>query len=277
MRSLPLPALLLFAVVNCPAQAPPACRLSHEKLHSTLWVRTAPEYRGVAEQTYRIAKERLDAALKNRKWTAALEQQGRYERLPPAVVLDIDETVLDNSGYNVRVIALQKSWDNPTWFRWVEEASAPAIPGAVDFTRHARRRGVEVFFVTNREAELEPATRRNLEQAGFPLNPKLDTVLTKGEKPEWTSDKSVRRRDVAARYRILLLCGDDLGDFLGGIAVPPAERQALSARYSANWGTRWIILPNAHYGSWEDALYGFDRSLADHVILERKYEALTRD
>ena len=159
----------------------------------------------------------------------------------------------------------------------ITDLNQQTIARAVDFTRHARRRGVEVFFVTNREAELEPATRRNLEQAGFPLNPQLDTVLTKGEKPEWTSDKSVRRRDVAARYRILLLCGDDLGDFLGGIAVPPAERQALSARYSANWGTRWIILPNAHYGSWEDALYGFDRSLADHVILERKYEALTRD
>lgn len=267
-------AAALFAV-QCLGQGGD-CRLSHEKLHTTLWVMTAPEYRGVTLGIFRTARDRLDAALKNRKWTAAVEQQGRFDKLPPAVILDVDETVLDNSGYNVRIIGLQRSWDGATWSRWVEEARAPAIPGAVEFTQYARRRGVQVFFVTNREAELEAATRRNLEREGFPLDAKIDTVYTKGEKPGWTSDKSVRRREIAARYRILLLCGDDLGDFLGGIAVPPAGRQALAARYDGNWGTKWIILPNAHYGSWEDALYGFDRKLDDAVILRKKYEALNR-
>ena len=237
-------AAAVFAV-QCPGH-PGACRQSHEKLHTTLWVRTAPEYRGVTLGIFRAAQDRLDAALKDRRWTAAVEQEGRFGGLPPAVILDVDETVLDNSGYNVRIIALQKSWDSATWSRWVEEARAPAIPGAVEFTRHARRRGVQVFFVTNREAELEPATRRNLEREGFPLDPKIDTVYTKGEKPGWTSDKSVRRREIAARYRILLLCGDDLGDFLGGIVAPPAERRALAARFDGYWGTRWINLPKAH-------------------------------
>jgi acid phosphatase len=113
---------------------------------------------------------------------------------------------------------------------------------------------VTVFYVTNRDAPHEAATRRNLEAAGMPLEPDVDTVLLRGEREEWASDKSSRRREVAERYRVVLLVGDDFNDFVAA-NLPLAERDLLVERYRDRWGERWIVLPNPTYGSWERTLY----------------------
>ena len=113
-----------------------------------------------------------------------------------------------------------------------------------------------VFYVTNRDARLEEATRANLEKLGFPVADEPDVLLMRGERPPWGSDKTSRRAHIARSFRVLLLVGDDLNDFVAAEPASVAERRALVERHREKWGTRWIVLPNPMYGSWERALVG---------------------
>lgn len=246
------------APTSSPASGPAGrTAAAHENLNAVLWTQTALEYEASALQAYRLAQMQLDAALADPGWTAAIEQQGDASKLPPAVILDVDETVLDNSYYQARMIRDNTTFAASTWDPWVEEARATAIPGAVEFTRYAAGKGVTVFYVTNRTANLEAATRKNLAAEHFPLSADLDTVLVRGERPEWSaSAKGPRRAFVASQYRILMLVGDDLGDFVVDAAGTPAERRARAAAQSEWWGRRWIMLPNPTYGSWERGILG---------------------
>jgi acid phosphatase len=217
----------------------------------------------------------LDAALDDPDWTAALEQSGDASQLPPAVILDVDETVLDNSAYEAQLILENTRFVTETWQEWCRKEQALPIPGAIEFTRYAAERGVEVIYLTNRRYEVEEATRKNLEKFGFPLNPDEDTLYTRGEKEAWdVSDKSSRRADIASRYRVLLLFGDDLNDFVSGTRESLAERDAVAEEYGENWGTKWFVLPNPEYGGWEGALTGFDTGLSRAERLRAKCDAL---
>jgi 5'-nucleotidase (lipoprotein e(P4) family) len=221
-----------------------------------LWAGTAAEHYGVYAQAYTLARVMLDRALVDKTWTAALEQKGSgFRSLPPAIVMDLDETILDNIAYEARLALGAGSSTEDKWQTWVDEARAVPLPGALEFAKYAKSRGVTIFYITNRNLNQKKATRANLERAGFPLDPKLDTLYCKLDKPEWTSDKSIRRAEVAKKYRILLLFGDDLGDFTTGHIDTIEKRQELAARYADRWGTKWIVLPNAMYGSWSSAIY----------------------
>jgi acid phosphatase len=102
----------------------------------------------------------------------------------------------------------------------------------------------------------------------------VDVILSKGEN-DWPSDKSSRRELVAQNYRIILLLGDDINDFVAGARTKnPAPRQALVRKHSGYWGRRWILLPNPLYGSWEASLIARDFSLSDSDKLSRKYSLL---
>ena len=240
-----------------PATAPATVSAAHENLNAVIWMQTAEEYAAAALQAYRLAQRELDAALKDPSWTAALEQTGDFAKLPAAVVLDIDETVLDNSYFQARQVRDRAPYSEERWGEWVREARATAIPGALAFTQYAAKNGVAVFFVSNRQAPLEEPTRKNLAALGFPLNDKVDTVLSRSERPEWqASGKGPRRQHVARDYRILLLIGDDLGDFVVNAAGTVEERRARTAPQDDWWGRRWIMLPNPTYGSWERAVIG---------------------
>jgi len=131
------------------------------------------------------------------------------------------------------------------------------------------------MYLTNRRHEVEEATRNNLEKFGFPLKVDEDTLYTLGEKEEWDiSDKSSRRADIATRYRVLLLFGDDLNDFVSGTRRSLAERDAVVAEYDEYWGSKWFVLPNPEYGSWEGALSGFNYDLSPAEHLQVKLDAL---
>jgi acid phosphatase len=248
--------------------------VEHATLFSTLWQQTSAEYSAIALQAYDEAREVLPVALADSSWTAAVEQEGAdFSRLPPAVILDVDETVLDNSPQQARVILEGRSFDPESWAAWVNEAQAPAVAGAVEFLTLADSLGVAVFYVSNRDAPLEPATRRNLQAAGLPVDPDVDTVLSRGEREGWTSDKTSRRKEIAERYRIVLLVGDDFNDFVAA-RLPRAERDQLVERYRDRWGDRWIVLPNPTYGSWEAALYGEKGDLTAEERARLRLEAL---
>jgi 5'-nucleotidase (lipoprotein e(P4) family) len=227
-----------------------------EQLHSTLWMQTAPEYRAATEQVYRLATERIANPSPG---SAALEQLDapaeQLARLPTAVVLDLDETVLDNSVYQARLIRDRGTYDARTWGEWVLAGQAEAVPGAREFIAAARRLGHTVFYVTNRDCSTPPATAadpcpaetatlRNLTTLGIEPVADPERMLLRGERPEWTN-KSSRRSFIAASYRIIAMVGDDLGDFVDP-RVFAGDRDRLEWRFGVNW----FVLPNPIYGSW---------------------------
>lgn len=240
---------------------------------STAWVQTSAEYEGVSRQAYRTAARMLEQALADSTWTAALEQTGSFGALPPAIIVDVDETVLDNSAFEAQMVKAGILFDQAAFDAWVERAIAPPVPGALEFATAAAQRGVTFFYVSNRGTVSEAATRENLRRAGFPLAETDDVVPANGERPEWTSDKSSRRAWIAERYRVLLVIGDDFNDFVFA-RVSLAERERLSLAHADRWGRQWIILPNPMYGSWENALYDWESGLTDEDKIRRVIERL---
>ncbi|MDX2152522.1 MAG: HAD family acid phosphatase [Bryobacteraceae bacterium] len=262
--------LLLFATGALCAQT----LKTHENLNATLWSQSAAEYRGATQTIFRGAKLALDLALRNKKWTA-VSQTGKYQKLKPAIVSDIDETLLDNSPFQARMVDRGINWDPKSWTEWVNEGKAEPIPGALEFLRYAASRGVTVFYVTNRRhAEEEAATKKNLQKFDFPWRDDMDVLLTAGENG-WTSDKQARREHVAKSFRVVMLMGDDFNDFVPAY-VALEKRAELEKLGAANWGSTWFLIPNPTYGSWEAALYGFDRTLSREQVLGRKYESLRK-
>jgi acid phosphatase len=228
-----------------------------DRLNAVLWTMTSAEFEAASFMAFATAKAQLDAALADPKRTAALEQRGDYAKLPPAVIMDIDETVLDNGPYQVRLMYNTTARPADLMAQWVEEASAKPLPGAAEFIAYAQSKGVTIFYVTNRNAEKEEATRKNLAAIGATFPAGFDTVFLERERPEWTGDKSTRRAAVAATHRVLLLIGDDFNDFVSAQRLPDAERRATVEREAARWGHDWIIIPNPMYGSWEGAAIDF--------------------
>ncbi|WP_022835824.1 5'-nucleotidase, lipoprotein e(P4) family [Salisaeta longa] len=251
--------------------------LRHPNLNSVLWTQTAVEFDGVTRSAYQAAHLMMTRALHDSSWTAALEQRRRgverYRSLPPAVVLDVDETVLDNSAYQARLIRQNETYDSESWNAWCRERAAGAIPGALAFTQAAARAGVQVIYLTNRDHRVEAATRDNLRQLGFPLSDTSDVILTQGERPGW-EEKGPRRAFVADRYRVLLLIGDNAGDFISNVEQSVPARRRLAEQYQGFWGTRWIVLPNPQYGSWEGALFDYNYGLPYLERLQKKHKAL---
>ncbi|RME01314.1 MAG: hypothetical protein D6812_08315 [Deltaproteobacteria bacterium] len=246
----------------------------HDNLNATLWMSHAAEYRMIVLEIYAAAQRSLDAALADPTWHAALEQGEDSTALPPAIIVDIDETVLDNTPYQARLVRENATYSSASWHQWVMQARARALPGAKAFLQYAAGRGVRVFYITNRNAQDEEATRRNLVSEGLPLVEEEDTVLTRHEREEWGSDKASRRAYVAQRYRILLLLGDDLNDFVSGArSGSPADRLSLARRHEDAWGSKWFLFPNPTYGSWEGALYDFEyqRPTWEKRIEKRRY------
>ncbi len=213
--------------------------------YGILWAQSA-EAKALYLQAYSLAQERLEAALK-------LHSKKNMKK--PAVVVDIDETILDNSPFNAAAhlnaeIPLQQLWQE-----WELKGIAKPLPGAVEFLQFADKRGVKIFYVSNRSNAAKEATMRNLHEAGFPQVSKENVLLRdSGQRGE----KESRRQAVAAKHDILLLVGDNLGDFSAELEYKSLEER-MNAMFNARreWGKRFIILPNAMYGQWEDALYDY--------------------
>lgn len=236
-------------------QAPPA----HDMLLANLWMQRAVEYKANTLTAYALARIRLDEALVDRNWTAApVEQKGDFQNLPPAVVLDVDETVLDNSKYEVWLMQADQSFSTKTWNQFCAAQISTATPGAVEFTKYAESKGVKVFYVTNRGAETEKDTRANMEKLGFPMGGNVDTFLMQGEKPDWVGAKSGRRAAIAKDYRILLNIGDNLGDFDDRYRSSEADRVKAFEDGMPYWGKQWLMLANPTYGSFDTSPFGHD-------------------
>jgi len=256
-----------------PARCAPARPFAEGGERATLWVRHSAEFRAASEIIYRGARDALARGLGDPSWSAEPAQTGDLSALPPAVVMDIDDTVLDNSEPQARMILAETCPAEfaSLWDAWVAERAAPAVPGAAAFIRAARAmqdpqgRPVRVFFITNRECKRragshsacpqEEDTLANLRALGLDAPTLQDDLMLKGEKPDWPSEKLPRRLEVTRNYRIVLSVGDDLGDFLPDVRrqdVPARERARCAHR--ERWGTQWFVVPNPMYGSWQAVL-----------------------
>jgi 5'-nucleotidase (lipoprotein e(P4) family) len=264
-----LVAPLVFFLSNCSTQSVQPD--THESLNATLWSLTSPEFSASTTQAYRAAANNLDLALTDSRWSAALEQQGDYAELPPAVLMDIDQTVLDNSRYNARIITQLGEYSQETFSQWCEETAATAIPGAREFVDHAVNSGVTVIYYSRRIEALRDCTTRNMEALGFAL-PDQKHLFLNNKLPE--TKKAQLRIELSSQFRILLLIGDDLEDFVTGSRTDPIARKALFTEYSERWGREWIILPNPMYGAWDTSLHRHDYGLSREERLELKIQHL---
>ena len=234
------------------------------QVSGVLYMQKAGEYRALCYQAFNLAKISLDADEKNRKKLPKADRQK-----PRAVVVDIDETILDNSPQQARLIKNRLPFNQTDWYAWGEMRKAKAIPGAVEFLNYAVSKGAKVFYVSNRDEAQKQATMDNLKSVGFPDVNAADVLLRDKE-----STKEPRRLAIAQNYRIAILMGDNLND-LSNIF----EKKSVADRFTevdktkTEFGSRFIVLPNAMYGDWESAIYEYQR-LTEAQKAEKRANAL---
>jgi len=222
-----------------------ACEAS-AKLLPVLWHQHAAEYRALCYQAFNLATWKLDA----------LKKPSKKDK-PYAIITDIDETILDNSYYEAQNIKDGKAFSSATWKQWTDRAAATPVPGALEFLQQAKKKGIAIFYISNRDTSEVQSTVRNLQQFNVP-DAQADHLLFMST----TSSKEERRQQVMATYDVVMLLGDNLNDFASLFEKKNiADRNTETDKEKAAWGNRFIVLPNALYGEWENALYKYERGL----------------
>ena len=228
-----------------------------------LWVQHAAEYRAITMQVYQSAERALPGFVADQFWSA-LPEQDDAEGLPPAIIFDVDETVVSGADFQIsheRPFTARKLYD------FYQQNDALPVPGVVGFIAAARQAGVAIFFVTNRPCEVidnepDPCPQKAVViEAILQIGVETDDahVMLAGEQG-WDRAKIGRRKHIAKNHRVIMLFGDDLGDFvpcvrtkLYGPCTEPAtqaSRIRLVTKYAEYWGDGWYILPGPMHGSW---------------------------
>lgn len=216
--------------------------LNEQLVMGTLWYQRSAEMRAISYQAFNMARLVFDMDL----------EKGETD-LPRAVIVDIDETVLDNSPYEAGLVDRDYGYSRG-WAEWIAEARAEALPGSLEFLRYVREKGGEVFYISNRKEKYRQATLKNLRRLGFPQADDAHLLLRRT-----TSDKKPRRQSVMKDHRVVLMMGDNLNDFDSVFAGKAFDLQAAAVDLMKDrFGTRFIVLPNPMYGNWEGAVYGYD-------------------
>ena len=180
-------------------------------LYADLWMETSAEYYALCVETYQAAGRQLEPRLREHRPTA--------DARPLAVVLDLDETVIDNTGYQALLYRRRERFAESSWTEWVraqaESGPARCVPGACEFLAEMEKRGVAAVFVSNRGETTRPYTARTLERLGIPTAGLDDPVRKRLWLATRTQSKEERRRAVAEAFQILAYFGDNLADFAG--------------------------------------------------------------
>jgi len=214
----------------------------HPILMATLYNYFAAEYQALCYQAYNVAKERT-----------ILLHKTFPKKKNMAIVLDIDETVLNNSPYQAKMIQINAHYDS-CWNTWCRQADAKPVPGAVSFLKYADSLGFNIFYVSNRkEKAVKTATLANLKKFGFPQADENHLFLRTS-----TSNKEARRQKISKNYEIVLLAGDNLGDFYEDPAGFKSRTNKMKSLKN-EFGKKYIVLPNAMYGNWPSSLRLFSK------------------
>ncbi|MCB0403388.1 MAG: 5'-nucleotidase, lipoprotein e(P4) family [Bdellovibrionales bacterium] len=235
----------IFILTRC-ASAPPELAVADYQIGAALWHQTSGEFRALSYQAYNLARYRLDNELRKK------------HTKPPAVVVDVDQTVLDGAPYQAELVKKNSSYPDG-WNAYVERADGEALPGAAGFLNYAANRGVKVFYVTNRKEPQRAPTRLNLLRRGFPNvdGPGALVLQSSG------TSKENHRETIRKNYDVVLLIGDNLGDFdksFDDKAI--ADRKHAVDASEKLFGSKYIVLPNTMYGAWEGAVYDYNWKLS---------------
>ena len=219
--------------------------ISHDKIFSTAFQQKAAEYRALCLQAFNIARTRVDeiVLLKSDK--------------PQVIITDIDETILDNSPYQVHQALQGKDYESSSWNEWTAMSNADTMPGSASFLKYASLKGLEIFYITNRGEKERQVTLKNLRKFNLPNSDNAHLFLR-----TTTSSKEERRQNIAATHSIVMLMGDNLGDFSFLFDKKNTNERLQNVDYLANeFGNRFIVLPNPVYGDWELSLYNYNSTL----------------
>ena len=254
-------AVRAFGQSAAAAQSPQAD--NEYQTGAVLWQQSRSEVSALQYQAFHLARLVFDRDLRVHR------KAGK----PRAIVVDVDETVLDNSAFQAELIVAHRGYSAEAWTDWCNRARATAIPGSVEFLKYATARGARVFYVTNRRGSEKAGTIENLRKAGFP-GVSEETVKVRVD----ASSKEPRRTNIARRYRIVLLCGDNLADFSVIFeGKTPEERASAAERSKAKFGAEFIVLPNPMYGDWESVIYGSGARLSEAEKAQKRAAALRPD
>lgn len=224
----------------------------HEDEMAVLWQQTSAEYEALCYQAYNIALLKLKSKL--------TDLNGSINN---AVVMDLDETVLDNSAYNAQLVLKNENYSPKTWNDFVASIKSKAVPGAVNFIQEAKKLGFEVIFISNRSKESEQYTLENLQAIGLEVNENQLFL-----KEEGNSSKEIRRELVLSQYNVVMYVGDNLADFdnmyEGDKTI--SQRKEITKEYEFRFGYEFIIIPNPVYGGWKGALNRKDASTPSNDV-----------
>jgi len=228
-----------------------------------VWVNSAAEYEALSLQAYESATRHLDSLIADKNWTALPGVEARAG-MPTAIILDVDETAINNVNFQLQ---LEGSFSHEAFDYWHQNNPAGRMPGAAKFIQSARDKGVEIFFITNRpchERDFAPGpcpqeaiTLQDLAETGIETD--MDHLMLVDEQAGWTREKRFRQYHVAETHRVIMLIGDDLGDFLPCVRAKPVapctaataqDRSRVTLQHKEYWGVGWYILPNPMHGSW---------------------------
>jgi len=233
--------------------------ISQQLMMSVLWQQTAGEYQALCYQAFNLAKLQIDNMLAN-----------QIDPSTSAIVVDIDETTIDNSPYQAELILKGEQYHSDTWNDWCRLLQAEAVPGALEFMKYAKEKGFQLYYISNRKEEVEAETIENLKKIGFPMADKEHVFIRTDE-----SSKLNRRAMVEENCEIVLLIGDNLADFSENYeGLSMEERSSQVDNDKAMFGVNYIVLPNPMYGDWEGTIYDGDFSISDTLKNEKRNQAL---
>jgi len=236
-------------------------KVPYRGLDASLYMLASAEYRAACHQCFRWAE--MIVQLKKQLRRGVGESANSK---PMAVVMDLDETILDNGWFQSQQIRDQVAFDMQRWAMWEQNGSAKVrvIPGAVAFIKKLRELGVAPIYISNRNSKALKQTMETLER--FEINVPVNQILLADE--QTGSDKTSRRARVEQSFDVILYLGDNLRDFDECFKYNSADgidgRNRAVEELSEKFGIEWIILPNPSYGEWTKAL---KNDLADIDLL----------
>lgn len=238
--------LALFGAL--PASADESPEVQNILSAAVAWRQTAAERDMLYRQAFNIARDRLDNVLRG------VGQQRRGTR-PLAFIADVDETVLSSNDYWARLIAAGKqAFDDELWDAWVRDNGPEATPGAVEFTRYAESRGVEIFYVSQRDQgpDTQAIGVANLQHAGLAYADDAHAIFQRE-----SSNKEPAQQAIAEKYQVIAYLGDNLNDFRRRYYVKSVEeRRSLATQDAERLGRDFILFPNNTDGHWLRAIFG---------------------
>jgi len=239
---------ILFLNSSCTLNKQEQDNSQDHLIMSVLWYQKSAEMKALYYQGFNIAQLRMDLFLTN-----------DTSSKPNAVIVDIDETMLDNSPFEAKCIETGQPYSKETWSTWTSLEQAEALPGAVEFSHYAKAKNIEVFYISNRSVQEFEPTLKNLQEKKFAYADSLHLLLK-----TTTSNKEERRLTVNNNYDIVLLIGDNLGDF-AEIFDDRTENYGFEhvLNFKNQFGDRFIMLPNPMYGSWETPVLNFQRDISE--------------